>query len=893
MTAWRIEVEVKKTIYLVFKTHFDIGFTELAADLIKRWDTRMFPDLIKTCEATRELSDGGKYVWTMPAWPLYRYLNKFTSNKETADKTKSLIRNNQIEWHVLPFTTYTEFCGLEEYIRGLYFSKKLSDEFGKWPVTAKMTDVVGYTWILPSILAKAGVKFLHLGPNQACKLPDIPELFFWEGPDGDRVLVFYNKAGGYGSSLLPPAEWKYPVWLALMQTNDNLGPQGTDDIKYILDEINEYAPGTEVIIGSMDDFYKALSNYSMEDIPVVRGDIADTWIHGTGTMPEVVGKLRNLRHTLNDTEKILSLGLLSGLFDDGKKAKKFKKNIDDAYENCILFGEHTWGLTTFGTKDMKTERYYKKIDLRKNGDIERFEASWDEHRKYYFDAQAHVDEIKPDILNSVASSIDVEGARLVVFNGLGWKRSAWADIDSFKKQFEGMILLDATNNEILETADFDGKLHAYIADLPAFGYKTIFLKEGESFKSSKATKATFDEYSGVLENWWYHIIVDPVTGTIKNLVDKSTGHDWVGKYNNHGFAQYRYDIYSGDEATGFLVDSTARFYEWQVSALVRKEYYTQKHLSSVPECFTVEGTNGEKSAMIKLRSKINDESVKEYGNAHEITTEITIYEDRPFIDIQYYLKNKEKTFCVESGHFVFPLNLKNSQVNINKLGSVINPAVDIIEGGNHNLYCCENWVDITDGEKGMAVIPFDTQLFSIGSSGILNCRRKYIKEDPILMFNAFNNSYGCNFPQWMGGDYSFRYRLIPHIGDWKQGNVAKLAFESVCPPLVGFSDNYIGLNKMPVINELVNELDRMEIVSFKLSENAEGFILRLREISGEKHNVTLSFNRKFESISRCDLLERIIDRQDGENLVSPYGCKLINKLQFVTKPFEIHSFYLK
>lgn len=99
----------ENTIYVVFKTHFDIGFTELVVELIKRWDTKMFPDLIKVCEATRDFGEGHKYVWTMPSWPLYKYLNKFASSEEMVDKAKSFIKQKQIEWHALPFTTHTEF----------------------------------------------------------------------------------------------------------------------------------------------------------------------------------------------------------------------------------------------------------------------------------------------------------------------------------------------------------------------------------------------------------------------------------------------------------------------------------------------------------------------------------------------------------------------------------------------------------------------------------------------------------------------------------------------------------------------------------------------------------------------------------------------------------------
>jgi alpha-mannosidase len=137
----------------------------------------------------------------------------------------------------------------------------------------------------------------------------------------------------------------------------------------------------------------------------------------------------------------------------------------------------------------------------------------------------------------------------------------------------------------------------------------------------------------------------------------------------------------------------------------------------------------------------------------------------------------------------------------------------------------------------------------------------------------------------MGGDYSFRYRLIPHSGDWKQGNVAKLAFESVAPPLVGFSEGHTGKESLPVSHEFLKELEGMEIVTFKEAENGEGFILRLREITGEKHGFRLIFSGGFHSIARCDLVERIQDEF--------IRIEQFNEIQLETNPFEIHSFYLK
>ena len=382
-------------IILVFKTHFDIGFTELVSDLVARWDSKMFPDLFRVCEETRALG-AHRYVWTVPSWPLYRYLTEFASGEALREKAAGLVRGGQLAWHALPFTTYTEFCGLEEYIRGLLFARALGERFGRQAVSAKMTDVLGHTWILPSLLAGAGVKILHLGPNQALKLPEVPLLFFWEGPDGARVLTFYNRAGGYGSSLVPPEDWPFPVWLGLVQTNDNTGPQGPEDIGYLLEAVEEQAPGTTAVTGSLDDFYNALAAYDLSGLPVVRGDIADTWIHGIASMPREVAALRALRHALTETEKADSLRILQG-------GAFYTQAMALAYEKSLLFGEHTWGLNTFRSLYMKEERVYKKVDLWKNGDLAMFEASWDEQRQYCYDARRIVDEVRTQALSALAA----------------------------------------------------------------------------------------------------------------------------------------------------------------------------------------------------------------------------------------------------------------------------------------------------------------------------------------------------------------------------------------------------------------------------------------------------------------------------------------------------------
>ena len=353
-------------IVTVFKTHFDIGFTELSAEVVRRYSTKMLEDVLATCEGTQSLGENLCYKWTMAAWPLVQTLAGATPALRA--RAEALNARGHLLWHALPFTTHPECCGVEDFVRGMDFARDLCARYNRpFPLSAKMTDVPGHTRFLVPALVKAGVKFLHLGCNPASMPPDVPLLYWWEHSDGSRVLTFYNQT--YGSSVLPPQNWPYPVWLNMNQTNDNIGPQGPEVIRDLLAE----TAGHELVVGSMDDFYRELLPYLGDEVPVVRADLADTWIHGVGSYPAEVGRLRRLRERLYALEKECAR---AGLWNETVAA-----TFRTAYEAALLFCEHTWGL------DVKTHlgspRHYDKetfLREREEPRAKRMEESWEEQR---------------------------------------------------------------------------------------------------------------------------------------------------------------------------------------------------------------------------------------------------------------------------------------------------------------------------------------------------------------------------------------------------------------------------------------------------------------------------------------------------------------------------------
>ena len=126
------------------------------------------------------------------------------------------------------------------------------------------------------------MKFFHLGCNPDCSHPDVPNLYWWEGPDGSRVLAGFSWY--YGTGPLPPRDWPYKTWLFLWMTGDNHGPPNPNEVNDRFARIKREAPGVRVRFGQLSDFAEAILR-EKADLPVVRGDMPDTWIHGIGSMP--------------------------------------------------------------------------------------------------------------------------------------------------------------------------------------------------------------------------------------------------------------------------------------------------------------------------------------------------------------------------------------------------------------------------------------------------------------------------------------------------------------------------------------------------------------------------------------------------------------------------------
>lgn len=306
-------------VHLIFKTHLDIGFTDLAARVRAQYRCQFIPQAMATAEHFHaENPDNPAFIWTTGAWLIWDYLESGTP--EEVRRLEAAIDRGLIAWHALPFTTHTELMSPALFRAGLSYARELDARFGRQTTAAKMTDVPGHTLGMVPLLAEAGVRFLHLGVNTASPVPDVPPVFRWRAPDGSEVIVMYQAS--YGATDFPEDSG---VGLAFAHTNDNMGPQTVPQVADVWRNLSHALPRAEIRASTLDVFGAALWD-RREMFPVITREIGDSWIHGAASDPVKLSRFRALQR------------LYDGFADDLTPERLgFGRDL-------ALVAEHTWGV---------------------------------------------------------------------------------------------------------------------------------------------------------------------------------------------------------------------------------------------------------------------------------------------------------------------------------------------------------------------------------------------------------------------------------------------------------------------------------------------------------------------------------------------------------------------
>eukprot|EP01087_Luapelamoeba_hula_P000994 TRINITY_DN10754_c0_g1_i1.p1 TRINITY_DN10754_c0_g1~~TRINITY_DN10754_c0_g1_i1.p1 ORF type:complete len:714 (-),score=88.74 TRINITY_DN10754_c0_g1_i1:50-2191(-) len=390
---------------MVAMNHLDIGFDGIhpiigyAFNVLNKYFDVYFPMAINVSNTIRSQSNGALHYiytthpylvslyldcptqpWTWPApgmaphSPIPPSLHCPSANAVAA--FKAAIHRGDITWHAFPFNSEPELYDDSLFVSSLQIAKRLDKQFNKKPtITMSQRDVPGMTRAVIPLLHKEGIAAITVGVNGASSPPAVDKLFTWQDPASQTEVYAMWHPGGYGGIDISDCVLLGDQALAMAFNTDNAGPHTVPEAMKLFAQLKREFPNA-VVNGSTWDAFVEKVVEMRPTLPVVTGEIGDTWIHGAASDPL---KLAQFRETLRQRKSCIASG---------------KCNVEDsemqAFDRLLTkVGEHTWGLdvkTFLGDWVNWTNAEFHKANASSSVGYKLMSNSWIEQRSFITNA---------------------------------------------------------------------------------------------------------------------------------------------------------------------------------------------------------------------------------------------------------------------------------------------------------------------------------------------------------------------------------------------------------------------------------------------------------------------------------------------------------------------------
>ncbi len=517
------------TLYIVPHIHLDIGYTDYQAK-VAALHSRAIDESLDMFAAHPDFRfslDG--------MWPLEQFMT--TRSPHDQERAIAALKAGQLFVPAEYCNLLTGFASSEVLIRSLYPSAAFDQQHGLPLNYANITDVPSFSWSYASVLAAAGIPELLAGSNNGRGAPllqghlDHNSPYWWEGPDGGRVLMWYSHHYHqmWTTFGLPPrmraAEETLPLFF---QNYGGSHYKSNSTIMYGTQvENSDLFPEQATFAGEWNSrysyphleysgFHQALSSIAADfknDLPVIRGDGGPYWEDGIAADAFYGAIERANEARAPSAEKLATIATLvnpSVAVDKGR--------LDEMWKKMLLMDEHTW-LSADSYTDSQNDQATVQLRVKDS---------------YATEASGLADWLLRNNMANLADSIDTPAHSLVVFNALNWARSGQVSADIRK----GQEIVDATTGQALPISVTDRGEHTWRAtfraeDVPPVGYKTYLLRNASATPPAPSK-------TSVLENETYRVELDPASGAIRSIYDKSLRRDLVDATSLYRLGQYLY-----------------------------------------------------------------------------------------------------------------------------------------------------------------------------------------------------------------------------------------------------------------------------------------------------------------------------------------------------------------
>jgi len=696
----------------------------------------------------------------------------------------------------------------ESLVRQLLIGKRFfKEKFGTEVRIGWNPDSFGYSWQLPQIYKKSGVDYFvtqKLTWNDANQLP--MKLFWWQSPDGSRVLTYFPH--DYVNDVEP---LRIATDVAVLQNANpgapemmhlyGVGDHGGGPTRVMLEDGMHWTNPDVVfpkssfgvaqgffsdIEGRADTAHSPIWNYKVLasgntnlpapsegkfSLPVWNDELYLEYHRGVFTTQ--ANHKRNMRESeeeLLDAEKFSSLAWLSGLSYPGTE-------LNEAWKK-VLFNQFHDLAAGSGIADI-----YK-----------------DAQRDYDF-VRLQTGHITSQALHTVASQIDTRGSGVpvLVVNPLAWERLDLVTIDvQMPEPVKGNLAVLNSEGEpqLFQELSHNSTTNSYqllteAKKLPSLGYQVFHI-----VPNGRSVETDIKVHGLTLENSVLRVTVDPKTGCITSLYDKNSNYESIAPNG------------CGNELIAFK-DTPKDYDAWNIDADFEQQFTKLDMVDSVEVT-----EKGPVRATIRV--------IRSWQKSKFIQN-ISIYAGLDRVDVGNEIEWHETHILLKAA---FPLAASGSEATYEiPYGSIERPTTrnNRFESAKFEVPALR-WADLGDGNHGFSLIN--------------ESKYGYDAKGNVLRISLLRS------PTWPDpdadrGHHSFSYSLYPHAGDWKHALSMRRGYEFNYKLSATQTESHDGA--LPAAHSFA-EIKQHNVIltAMKKAEDANALLFRFYEWAGASGDVQLN-----------------------------------------------------
>lgn len=677
-----------------------------------------------------------------------------------------------------------------------YFRK----QFGFAPRLGWNPDSFGYTWNMPQFFTLAGIDAFitqKISWNDTNVFPY--RVFWWEGPDGSRVLVYFPFS--YVNELSDSFE--LVDWLRQFEANTGfttmmvlfgVGDHGggpTPEMLSRVDQMKMLEIFPTVQFATADEYLQYLRGQDTRTLPVWRDELYLEYHRGTFTT-QASTKENNRRSEalLTTAEKAASLASLYG---------GTYPNLRRAWEH-VLFNQFHDILPGSSIREVYIDAAERYTEAQTAGRVA----------------------LRKGLLalaDRITTAGVTQGTPLIVFNPLSWARTDIATVELAEGDEQEYAVFDGAvevPSQILAVGPYTRHLQFLARDIPSLGYKVYALRTTQP----RRTATSLSVSPSRLENAVFVVSIDTVTGWINSITDKRTGRQALAGNGN---------------VLQALEDKPKAWDAWNIG-WTGVEYPTTVRALEIID-------KGPLRATIRVHRDMLGPSFKRDYPAEGFpssffTQDITLYDG---IDLIHFTTNvdwwEEKTML----KVAFPVAAADTIAAYEiPYGHIYRSTQSVTSYQKAQKEVpALRWADLSGKEYGVS-------LLNTGKYG-------YDIKGNMMRLSLLRS------PKWPDptadrGKHVIRYALYPHEGSWQAALTVRKGYMLNVPLEVVTTSRHKGI--LPAHHSFVTVAPaNLVLTTIKKAEEGDGWIFQLYDAHGEPARAELTLPRPPASVHRSNFLE--------------------------------------